>query len=165
MTGECTTARGGSGTVMRHFLRARAFAAPAPVTALTLGVTVPTASRVLIPPARRRQRFTPSGVAATCSAVALTAITARADEHLAPTSGTQIQSGIVHRSPGGEGWTIRDYRAVLPLEPYASADLGAASDMTGKSVESEAASVSSPVPISLQLTSAVIAGARGDGVL
>ena len=37
--------------------------------------------------------------------------------------------------------------------------------MTGKSVESEAASASSPIPISLQLTSAVIASARGDGVL
>ena len=67
--------------------------------------------------------------------------------------------------PGGEGWTIRDHRAILPLEPYASADLDAASDVTAKSVQSEAASVSSPVPISLQLTSAVIAGARGDGVL
>lgn len=68
-------------------------------------------------------------------------------------------------SPGGEGWTIRDHRAILRSEPYASADLGAASDMTAKSVESEAASASSPIPISLQLTSAVIAGARGDGVL
>ena len=67
--------------------------------------------------------------------------------------------------PGGEGWTIRNHRAILPLEPYASADLGAASDVTGKSVQSEAASASSPIPISLQLTSAVIAGARGDGVL
>ena len=68
-------------------------------------------------------------------------------------------------APGGEGWTIRDHRAILRLEPYASADLGAASDVTGKSVESEAASASSPIPISLQLTSAVIAGTRGDGVL
>ena len=61
--------------------------------------------------------------------------------------------------PGGESWTIRHYRAILPSEPYASADLGAASDMTGKSVESEAASAFSPIPISLQLTSAVITGA------
>ena len=30
--------------------------------------------------------------------------------------------------PGEEGWTIRDHRAILPSEPYASADLGAASD-------------------------------------
>ena len=99
MRGECTTARGGSGTVMRHHLRARVLAAPAPGAALTLGMTVSTASRALIPACRRTQRFTPSGVTATCSAVALTAITARADEHLAPAPGTQIQSGIVHRSP------------------------------------------------------------------
>ena len=71
----------------------------------------------------------------------------------------------VHRSPGGEGWTIRDDRAILPLEPYASADLGAASDVTGQSVQSEAASASSLIPISLQLASAVIADAQGDGVL
>ena len=99
MTGECTTARGRNGTVMRHFLPVGAFAAPAPVAALTLGMTVSTASRALIPPSRRTQRFTPSGVAAPCSAVALTAITARADEHLAPAPGTQKQSGIVHRLP------------------------------------------------------------------
>ena len=30
--------------------------------------------------------------------------------------------------PGEEGWTIRDHRAILTSEPYASADLGAASD-------------------------------------
>ena len=34
--------------------------------------------------------------------------------------------------PGGEGWTIRDYRAILHSEPYASADLGAASDVDGQ---------------------------------
>ena len=62
--------------------------------------------------------------------------------------------------PGGEGWTIRDYRAILRSEPYASADLGAASDVTAKSVQSEAASASSPSPISPQLTSDVIAAAR-----
>ena len=67
--------------------------------------------------------------------------------------------------PGGEGWTIRNHQAILPLEPQASAGLGAASDMTGKPVESEAARVSSPAPISLQLTSAVITDARGAGVL
>ena len=43
---------------------------------------------------------------------------------------------------------------------YASADLGAASDVTAKSVQSEAASASSPSPISPQLTSDVIAAAR-----
>ena len=67
--------------------------------------------------------------------------------------------------PGGEGWTIRDYRAILHSEPYASADLGAASDVTAKSVQSEAASASSPTPISHQLTSDVIAGTRGARVL
>ena len=74
-------------------------------------------------------------------------------------------SAIVHHSPSGEGWTIRDYRPILPSEPNASAHLGAASDVTGKSGESEAASASSPIPISRQLASAVIAGARNDGVL
>ena len=67
--------------------------------------------------------------------------------------------------PGGEGWTIRDHRAILHSEPYASADLGAASDVTAKSVQSEAASASSPTPISLQLTSDVIAGTPGARVL
>ena len=84
---------------MRHFLHTRVFAPPAPVAALALGVTVPAASRVLIPASRRAQRFTPSGAAATCSAIALASVAARADEHLAPASGTQKQSGIVHRSP------------------------------------------------------------------
>ena len=84
---------------MRHFVHTRVFAAPAAVAALALGVTVPAASRVLIPASRRAQRFTPSGAAATCSAIALASVAARADEHLAPASGTQKQSGIVHRSP------------------------------------------------------------------
>ena len=84
---------------MRHFVHTRVFAAPAPVAALALGVTVPAASRVLIPAPRRAQRFTPSGAAATCSAIALAPVAARADEHLAPASGTQKQAGIVHCSP------------------------------------------------------------------
>ena len=66
---------------------------------VALGVTVPAASRVLIPAPRRAQRFTPSGAAATCSAIALAPVAARADEHLAPASGTQKQAGIVHCSP------------------------------------------------------------------
>ena len=45
-------------------------------------------------------------------------------------------------------------------EPYTSADLGAASDVTAKSVQSEAASASSSTPISPRLTSDVIAAAR-----
>ena len=53
MTGEFSTARGASGTVMRHFLHTRVFAAPAPVAALALGVAVSAASRVLIPASRR----------------------------------------------------------------------------------------------------------------
>ena len=99
MRGEFSIARGASGTVMRHFVRARAFAAPAPVTALALGMTVPAASRVLIPASRPAQRFTPSEAAAAHPAVLLAPVTARADEHLAPASGTEKQSGIVHRSP------------------------------------------------------------------
>ena len=99
MTGECSTARGGSGTVMRHYFPARTFPAPAPVAPLTLGMTVPAASRVLIPTSRRAQRFASGEAAAARSAVLLCAITARADEHLALTPRTQKQSGIVHRSP------------------------------------------------------------------
>ena len=99
MTGECTTARGRSGTVMRHFLPTRAFAASASVAALALGMTVSAASRALIPASRRTHRFAPSEVAATRPAVLLAPITARADEHLAPATGTQKHPGIVHRSP------------------------------------------------------------------
>ena len=99
MTGECSTARGGSGTVIRHYFPARTFPAPAPVAPLTLGMTVPAASRVLIPTSRRAQRFASGEAAATCSAVLLAPITARADEHLALTPRTQKQSDIVHRSP------------------------------------------------------------------
>ena len=99
MTGEFSIARGASGTVMRHFVRARAFAAPAPVAPLALGMTVPAAPRVLIPASRPAQRFTPSEAAAARPAVVLAPVTARADEHLAPASGTEKQSGIVHCSP------------------------------------------------------------------
>ena len=99
MTGEFSTARGASGTVMRHFLRTCVFAAPVPVAALALGMTVPAASRVLISASRRAQRFTPGEAAAACPAVLLAPVAARADEHLAPASGTQKQSGIVHCSP------------------------------------------------------------------
>ena len=66
--------------------------------------------------------------------------------------------------PGGEGWTIRDHRAILRSEPYACADLGAASDMTAKSMRSEAAPVSPAPAISHQRHSAVIAPAHGDGI-
>ena len=52
MTGECSTASGRCGTVMRHYFPARASAAPASVAALALGMTVPTASSLLIPPPR-----------------------------------------------------------------------------------------------------------------
>ena len=99
MRGEFSIARGASGTVMRHFVRTRAFAAPAPVAALALGMTVPAASRVLIPASRPAQRFTPSEAAAARPAVVLAPVTARADEHLAPASGTEKQPGIVHCSP------------------------------------------------------------------
>ena len=46
-----------------------------------------------------------------------------------------------------EGWTIRFHPAILHSEPYASADLGAASDVTAKSIRSGAVSASSPTPI------------------
>ena len=52
------------------------------------------------------------------------------------------------------------YRAILHSEPYASADLGAASDVTAKSMWSEAAPVSPVTPISPQLLSAVITPAH-----
>ena len=52
-----------------------------------------------VPASRRAQRFTPSGAVATCPAVLLAPVAARADEHLAPASGTQKQSGIVHCTP------------------------------------------------------------------
>ena len=60
---------------------------------------VPAASRLLIPTSRRAARFTPSEAAAARPAIPLAPITARADEHLAPASGTEKQAGIVHRSP------------------------------------------------------------------
>ena len=59
--------------------------------------------------------------------------------------------------------TIRDHRAILRSEPYASADLGAVSDLTAKSILSEAAPVSPAPAISPQRHSAVIAPAHGDG--
>ena len=89
MRGEFSIARGASGTVMRHFVRARAFAAPAPGAPLAPGMTVPAAPRVLIPASRPAQRFTPSEAAAARPAVVLAPVTARADEHLAPASGTE----------------------------------------------------------------------------
>ena len=67
-------------------------------------------------------------------------------------------------APDGEGWTIRNHRAILRSEPYASADLGAASDVTGQSIQSEAALVSPAPAISPQRHSAVIAPAHGDGI-
>ena len=99
LAGEFSTAWGASGTLMRHFLSASPFAAPVPVAALALGVTVPAASRALIPASRRAQALTPGEVAAIGPAVLLAPVAARADEHLASASGTQKQSGIVHRPP------------------------------------------------------------------
>ena len=66
--------------------------------------------------------------------------------------------------PGGEGWTIRNHRAILRSEPYASADLGAASDVTATSIQSEAAPVSPALAISPQRHRGVIAPAHGDGL-
>ena len=144
---------------MRHFLSASPFAAPAPVAALALGVTVPAASRALIPaPAARKH----SRRARSLQSV---------PQYCWPRSQReQMSTWHRHRAhgnsrasstapPGGEGWTIRDHRAILRSEPYARADLGAASDVTAKSIQSGAASASSPLPISPQWTSAVMARA------
>ena len=120
---------GVKGTLMRHYFPASTFAAPAPVAALALGMTVPAASRLLISTPRRTQRFVSGESPAAHAAVPLPTVTNRADEYLAPTPGTQEQSGVVHGPPGEEGRTIRDHRAILHSEPYASAGLGAASDV------------------------------------
>ena len=52
---------------------------------------------------------------------------------------------IVHRRPRRGGWMIRNHRTIVRSEPYVSADLGAPSDVTAKSMRSEAAPVS-PAP-------------------
>ena len=52
--------------------------------------------------------------------------------------------------PDEEAWAIRLHPAILHSEPYASADPGAASDVTAKSMQSGAASAFSPTPIQLQ---------------
>ena len=99
LASQWSTAQRRCGTLMRHFLSPVPVAAPAPVAALALGVTVPAASRTLIPASRRAHRFVPSETAATRPAALLAPITARADEHLAPAPGAQKQPGIVHRHP------------------------------------------------------------------
>ena len=100
LASQWSTASRRCGTLKRHyFLSAVPVAAPAAVAALARGVTVPAASRVLIPASRRAHRFAPSEVAATRPAVLLAPITARADEHLVPAPGTQKHPGIVHRRP------------------------------------------------------------------
>ena len=62
--------------------------------ALALGMTVPVASRLLIPTCRPAQRFTPREAAAARPAVVLAPVTARADEHLAPASGTTTLGAV-----------------------------------------------------------------------
>ena len=96
---EWSTASRGCGTLMRHFFSADPVATPTSVAALALGMTVPATSRLLISTPRRSQRFVSGEAAAARAAVLLSAITNRADEYLAPTPGTQEQSGVVHRSP------------------------------------------------------------------
>ena len=99
MTSECTTVRGESGTMMRHILPAHGVAASLAVAALALGMTMPTASGLLVPASCCAQRIASGEAATVRSAVLLSAITARADEHLTSASGTWKASGIVHRSP------------------------------------------------------------------
>ena len=98
MMGECTTARGESGTMMRHILPARGLAASLAVAALALGMTMPAASGLLVPAACCAQRIASGEAATVRSAVLLSAIAARADEHLTSASGTWKASDIVHRS-------------------------------------------------------------------
>ena len=63
------------------------------------------------------------------AAVLLSAVANRTDEDLAPASGTQKQSGIVHRSPPERAGRSAITGQYCTPEPYASADLGAASDV------------------------------------
>ena len=78
-----------------HFFSIDSFTAPAPVAALSM--TMPAATRLLIPASCRAHRFVSGDVA--LGAELLTPVAAQADEHLAPASGTEKQSSIVHRSP------------------------------------------------------------------
>ena len=118
---------------MRHFFSARPFPATRPIASLALGVTVPAAPRLLVAVSGRAQRLTPSDTGTCRAAVLLAAVTTRADPYLALTPDAQKKSGIVHRPPSEEGWTIRRYTGILGTEPCESADLGAAPDVTGKS--------------------------------
>ena len=86
-------------TLMRQYFPASTFAAPVSVAALALGMTVPAASRLLISTTRRTQRFASGETAAPHTTVLLSAVTIRADEHLAPTPGTPEQPSVVHGSP------------------------------------------------------------------
>ena len=113
---------------MRHIFSNDPFAAPVPITALALGMAVPAAARLLITAPRRSQRFASGKHAALCPAVLL----ARSQREQMSTwrrhrAHTNTRASSI-APPGEEGWTIRDHRAILTSEPYASADLGAASD-------------------------------------
>jgi hypothetical protein len=89
---------------MRHFRSPGALSASFPVAPLALGVTVATVPAVLITPCGRAARLPAGDAGTTRPAVLLTAVTARADPHLALTPRTQKQPGIVHRVlPGEEG--------------------------------------------------------------
>ena len=70
----------------------RHLAASLAVAALALGMTMPTASGLLVPASCCAQRIASGEAATVRSAVLLSAITARADEHLTSAS------GIAHRS-------------------------------------------------------------------
>ncbi len=120
---------------MRHFFSARPFPVTCPVASLALGMAVSTAPSLLVAVSGRAQRLAPGDTGTDRPAVLPAAVTTRADQHLTLTPGTQEQSGIVHRSPPGEeNWTIRRHTVILGTEPRASADLGAAPDVTVKSL-------------------------------
>ena len=83
---------------MRHYFPASTFAALASVAALALGMTVPAASRLLISTPRRAHRFASGEAAAVRSAVLLSTVANRADEHLAPAPDVD-----------GQVWIVRGY--------------------------------------------------------
>ena len=122
--------------------------APGPVAALAFGMTVPASSGVLITPSGRTYRLASSELRTPGFAVLLSAVTSRADPHLALASGTQIEPGIVHDTlRAKERWTTHKNTAILTKEPYNRADLGAAPDVDRQVLRSGVASVSSPPPI------------------
>jgi len=74
---------------MRHFRSLEGLSASFPVVPLALGVTVAPAPRLLVTLASRAPRLSAGDAGTARPAVLLTAVTARADPHLALTPCTQ----------------------------------------------------------------------------